>query len=232
MYPGDILNVQDSIILGSLNLNMWKYKGGKKYPSPEDLKKVAKRCFIGFCNTGPDEFTYEYCDVDAEWDMGNTHAGIPATPKWPRIGVGPYSWGGSAGPHCKIGDWFVIRNISRGWKKMLRISQCNDNYRTRCVDLNTGITFDPCCPTGIDAHRINNIIKKKKNDLEAIVRIQALQRGRIVRQNVPPVELLLAIKEHDTMMQRGMRRIGELHKKIMGKSKEEADKILENEYGK
>ena len=45
----------------------------------------------------------------------------------------------------------------------------------------------------LDARRINNIIKKK-NDLEAIVRIQALQRGRIVRQNVPPVELLVAIK--------------------------------------
>ena len=53
-----------------------------------------------------------------------------------------------------------------------------------------------------------------------------------MRRNVPPVELLLAMREHESMMQRGMRRIGELHKKIMGKSKEEADKILENEYEK
>ena len=123
---------------------------------------------------------------------------------------------------CKTGDWFVIRNISRGWKKMLRISKC-DNFWKRCVDLNTGITFNPIDGSDFQlydmldqARRINNIIKKKKNDLEAIVRIQALQRGRIVRQNVPPVELLVAIKEHDTMMQRGMRRIGELHKENYG----------------
>lgn len=237
MYPGDILDVQDTIILGSLNLNMWKYKGGKKYPSREDLEKVAKTCFIGFYNTGTDEFTYEYCDADAEWDMGNTFAGIPATPKWPRIGVGPYSWGGSGHlpvyQQRRVGDWFVIRNISRGWKKMLRISQCNDCwFRTRYVDLNTGITFDPCCcPTPIDAGRINNILKEKRDELEAIIRIQALQRGRIVRQNVPPAELLLAIKEHESMMEKAMKRIGELQNKIMGKSKEERDKILENEYG-
>lgn len=238
MYPGDILDVQDSLILGSLNLSMWKYKGGKRYPSREDLEKVAKTCFIGFCNTGTDEFTYEYCDVNSEWDMGNTHAGIPATPKWPRIKVGPYTYCVSNDFYrCKTGDWFVIRNISRGWKKMLRISKC-DNFFKRCVDLNTGITFDPIDGSDfqlddmIDARRINNIIKKKKNDLEAIIRIQSLQRGRIVRQNVPPASLLLAVKEYDSMMQRGMKIIGELQKKIMGKSKEEADKILEIEYGR
>lgn len=234
MYPGDILDVQDTIILGSLNLNMWKYKGGKKYPSREDLEKVAKTCFIGFCNTGTDEFTYEYCDADAEWDMGNTFAGIPATPKWRRIGVGPCTYCGGEFYKCKTGDWFAIRNISKGWKKMLRISTCTVRWRT--VDLNTGITFRQSINGSegatekvmIDATRIYNIIRRKK---EAIVRIQALQRGRIVRQNVPPVELLVAIKEHESMMEKAMKRIGELQNKIMGKSTEEADKILENEYG-
>ena len=163
MYPGDILDADDPIILGSMNLNLWKYKGGKKFATRRDLEEAAVTCFIGFCNTGSDEYTYEYCDVDCEWDMGNTFAGIPATPKWPRIGVGPYAHCVSNDFYrCKTGDWFVIRNISRGWKKMLRISKC-DNFFKRCVDLNTGITFDPICggpPRQSQWHcRINNIIK-------------------------------------------------------------------------
>ena len=89
MYPGDILDADDPIILGSMNLNLWKYKGGKKFATRRDLEEAAVTCFIGFCNTGSDEYTYEYCDVDCEWDMGNTREGIPATPKWTRIKVEP-----------------------------------------------------------------------------------------------------------------------------------------------
>ena len=79
MYPGDILDADDPIILGSMNLNLWKHKGGIKFPTRRNLQRVAKTCFIGFCNTGTDEFTYEYCDVNSEWNMGNTREGIPAT---------------------------------------------------------------------------------------------------------------------------------------------------------
>ena len=125
---------------------------------------------------------------------------------------------------CKTGDWFVIRNISRGWKKMLRISKC-DNFFKRCVDLNTGITFEPIHGSDfqlfdmLDARRINNIIKKKKNDLEAIIRIQALQRGRRVRECIPPPQMLIAMKKHETMFQKSCRKMNEYQDKIMNMTK-------------
>ena len=215
MYPGDILeDKEDPIILGSLKLDLWKYKGGKKFATRSDLEEAAITCFIGFCNTGSDEYTYEYCDVDCEWDnMGMGHAGIHVTPKWTPIKVEPYAYCVSKDFYrCKTGDWFVIRNISRGWKKMLRISKC-DNFFKRCVDLNTGITFDPICGRDfqlyetIDACRVNNIIKRKRDDLEAIIRIQALQRGRRVRECVPSGRMLLAMKEHETMFQKSIRKM-------------------------